>query len=128
MAENVTLVADFVPDVKASADLRTHQFKLVQFDSTGVRLAIPDASSGGFWVLGNKPNSGEACQLVSHPNVTKTVCATIIPRNAFVGSVLSGGLVSPLTYSQVASGLAIGKAVTAAATGSGEIISVKVYW
>ena len=127
MAHNFTLVADFNVDVRAAMDLRSFQYRVVQFDANGVRLASADPASGGFWVLGNKPNSGQDCTLVGGPNLTKTVCATIIPRNAFVGQVLSGGLVSPavVVVGSFTLGI-IGKAITASTVGSGEIITVRL--
>lgn len=127
MAANVTLVADFNVDVRADTDLRSAQYRVVQYNATGVHLASnASVGSGGFWILGNKPNSGQDCQLVGGPNLTKTVVATIIPRNSFV-YVVSGGLVGLSTNQGSLDLTCIGKAITASGTGSGEIITVRLW-
>ena len=124
MAETIQLVADFTPDVKAVTDLRSYQYFLVQFDAGGVRLANDlTAQSGGYWVLGNKPNSGQACQLVGGPNIYKTVVQSTLARDQFltcVGSGMAGvcAVTSPALF--------VARALMPTTVGCGELVMVKL--
>lgn len=127
MAEELTLVPNFTPTVKAAQDLRTWQYKAVRFDSGGVRPATTNIESGQAYVLGNKPNSGHACELVSRTNHTKASAG---------GTILAGQIIT-FTSSQVfvaTSGnfagdsnaiLVMGTAITGCLSGSIFTLSVK---
>ena len=119
MAEEITVVGGFTPDVGAAADLRTHQWKLVQFTAAGVKLADAVGSAGlAPFVLWNAPNSGGFCTLVGGPNVAKLWAEVAITRGRYVApsAVASGfAVMSPVTSLTVG---AIGLALSACASGS----------
>lgn len=127
MAEELTLVPNFTPVVKAVQDLRAWQYKAVRFDNGGVRPATTTIDSGPAFVLANKPNSGHACELVSRTNHTK----------ASAGGTITAGAIITYTTSQVfvaTSGtfagdsnaiLVMGNAVTGCASGSIFTLAVK---
>lgn len=108
--ESITTITEV-----AGADLRTHQFKFVTYDSSGrVVLAGDDATAIG--VLQNDPNVGEAAT-VAISGIAKVVCG---------GAVTRGGTVS-VGANGVAKNTGAGSAIVGFAreTGaSGRIISI----
>lgn len=84
MAFAESVVQDLSHSPRATTDFQTHQYKPVMLDPAGVVFASTDIGSltaSAIYVLGNKPDSGEACQLVNAPNVTKALCT----GSAFIG-------------------------------------------
>lgn len=122
MAIEVQVVAPITPDVKAAADLRTHQYKAVRFDAGGVRLATSDANSGPAYILWNKPNSGSACTLVGPPNIVKAIAAAAVVRGNWiqVSAVTSGFLAVGSDQSATRMGVAV------SACASGSIFSLHI--
>lgn len=113
MAHDIIFTAAITPNVKAAADLRTYQHKVVVFDSGGVKAASV-ATSGHLWVLGNKPNSGETCTLYSTPNVVKIMTNAAVGYNTFVTLSNTGTVVSVGSRSTGT----VGVALTSVASGS----------
>ena len=72
----------------AGADLRTHQFKFVSVNSSGlVVLTGDDARAQG--VLLNAPNTGEAAE-VSIDGIVKVECGAAVTRGGRVASGANG--------------------------------------
>lgn len=72
----------------AAADLRTHQFKFVEVNSSGqAALCADDAHADG--VLQNDPNTGEAA-IVTIFGVTKVKCGAAVTRGGNVSSGANG--------------------------------------
>ena len=113
MAENVTLVANLAPDVTAFQDFRAHQYKAVNFGAAGVKFSTAAVNSGPCYVLGNKPNSGEACELVSQGNVTKAIAGDTVARNNWITVTASAYFVA----GSDGSAIKVGVAWSAAASG-----------
>jgi len=82
----------------AGMDLRSYQYYPVQaFPSAGVLLVSGDAGSHRachVYVLGNRPNSGQAAELINAPNVTKAYLE---------GTVVDG---TPMTWGASGAGFA----------------------
>ena len=114
MAHDITLVPYVTPGVTAVQDFRTHQHKAVRFDAGGVRFSDTSANSGPCFILGNKPNSGEACTLVGPVNVTKAIAGLAVLTGNWVTVAVSGFCVP----GSDASALLMGVAMTGAASGS----------
>ena len=119
MAEQITLHAN-LPGLAAVTDLRAFQWKAVRMDGGGVRPATTDADSGPVYVLGNKPNSGQACELVSIGNVTKAVAGDTVSVGALVTITTSQTFVatSASFTGNSLSVLIVGQAFTAAVSGT----------
>ena len=72
----------------AGADLRTHQFKFVTYNSSGLLvLAGDDATAIG--VLQNAPNTGEAAT-VAISGILKVKCGGVVTRGATVSVGANG--------------------------------------
>lgn len=116
MASENIFTAFITPDVTAAADLRTHQYKVVNFGAAGIQLATA-TGSGPLWILANKPNSGDACALIGVPNIAKVYVDSATLRNQFIG--LSGATSGVATVMGSAGQLGyFGVALTAVASGS----------
>jgi hypothetical protein len=97
----------------AGADLRTHQFKLVEINTSGQIVLAATAGQRCLGVLQNEPNTGEPAD-VAVAGISKCVAG---------GTIDEGDLITPQVTT--ASGLAtstaannvIGRAVTPAASG-----------
>lgn len=76
MAEELNLNPFITAPVKSALDLSPHQYKLVQYSSAGVKLAVASVGSGPGYVLMNDPKSGQACTLNVAGNITKAVAGT----------------------------------------------------
>jgi hypothetical protein len=125
MAETIQFIADWTPDVRAASDLRSYQYFAVTFGAGGVTLTDPNfgAGSGAVWVLGNKPNSGQACQLVGAPNIYKTVAATTILRDQWLTTAPVSGMVQPGSAGSVP---LVGIALMPTLVGCGELVMTKL--
>lgn len=125
MAETIQLVADWTPDVKASSDLRSYQYFCVCFNAAGVYLtdSAYATGSGAVWILGNKPHSGQPCQLVGGPNIYKTVVATTVVRNQWLVAAINSGMVGVGSFASVGR---VGIALMPTTVGSGELIMAKL--
>lgn len=111
-----------VISLPASADLSSHQFKIVAIDSAG-RVALPSGSVGAIiGVLQNKPaGTAEAAQ----------VAIGGVSRCQSGGSIASGDLVKSdaggLGLSTTTTGnTIIGRALSAEAVGSGYLFEVQI--
>lgn len=72
-----------LPGIVAGADLRTHQFKFVKLDSSGNAVLASVAGEGVIGVLQNKPNVGEAAQIMTI-GVTRIIAAASQTLPAFI--------------------------------------------
>ena len=76
-------LSDITPPVGAGADLRTHQYKAVRLGSGGVVLtAAVQVNSGPVFILQNKPNSGDHCELATTGQIAKAIAGAAIPLGA----------------------------------------------
>ena len=122
MAEAVTLIGNLTPNVTAASDLRTAQFKAVSIFPNGVRLADQtNSAAAAALILANKPNSGQACELVSLANVGRIVVASTNNIGDWLVPIGATGLAGTSSAGNTA---AMGIAMTAAATGSGQLVSL----
>jgi hypothetical protein len=99
----------------AAADLRTHQFKWVTVNSSGlVALTGDDAAADG--VLLNAPNAGEAAT-VQIGGITKVKCGGVVTRGGLVASGAAG-----VAKNADTNALTMGRALETGA--SGRVISI----
>ena len=126
MAEAVTLIGNLTPNVTAATDLRTAQFKAVSIFPNGVRLADQtNSAAAAALILANKPNSGQACELVSLANVGRVIVASTNNIGDWLAPVGATGLVGVASWNTAGGPPAgMGIAMTAAATGSGQLVSL----
>lgn len=109
---------------RASADLRTHQYKVVEVSGADTVALANAATDVGFGILDNKPNLGEAAEVV-HLGRTQAVVdgsGTAIAAGDWLGPNASGVLVRKATADFSVCARALGAATTA-----GAIISVFVF-
>ena len=117
MAEEISVVGGFTPDVGAAADLRTHQWKLVQFGAGGVKLAVNDQGSGGAFALWATANSGGFVTLAGAPNVVKAYADGAMVRGSWV-KVSTNTSGWALAAGSAGSAGIVGVALSACASGS----------
>ena len=124
MAEAVTLIGNVTPNVPAVKDLRTNQFNFVMIFPSGVNVAdVTNSVGNAVLVLNNKPNSGQACELVSLANIGRVFVASTCNIGDWLAPVGTTGLAGPIPVAATNSA-AVGFAMTAAATGSGQLVSI----
>jgi hypothetical protein len=99
----------------AGADLRTHQYKFVSINSSGlIVLASDDAAADG--VLLNDPNTGEAAN-VAIGGIVKVKCGASVTRGGLVATGANGAAKNVDT-----SAASLGRALETGA--NGRIISI----
>lgn len=104
-----------LPSFAAGADLRTHQFKAVNGGAAEKQVVLADAGEAVFGILQNKPNTGEAAEIMNK-GVTKAIAGASVTLFARVEVGTSGRLIN------LASGIPVGFALEAGA--ADEIITV----
>jgi hypothetical protein len=65
-----------IPALLAAADLRTHQYKLVNLNASG-QVALAGSGTRAIGVLQNKPNTGEVCEII-HDGISKVVLGATV--------------------------------------------------
>ena len=111
------------PTVGAAADLTAHQFKAVRLTAGGVRLtAAVDVNSGPVFVLQNKPNSGDHCQLAATGQVTKAIAGAAVLIGTHVTINTSAQFITA-SFTNIGSEVVAGVAWAAAAA-AGDVFAV----
>lgn len=107
----------------AGADLSSNQFYLLKLNSSGNAVLATGAGSPLIGVLQNKPENGEAAEVMV-AGVAKVIAGATIDEADIITANASGKALSVTTKSLTFSGYAIGQAITAGATG--EYVSVLI--
>lgn len=109
----------------ASADLRTHQFKFVKLYSTaGQVAAIAAATDLPIGVLQNKPNTGEACEIVCIGKTKLQADAALATIGTQIGTSADGQADAKVNGTDPTE-YVLGQTLSAAAN-AGEIISAVI--
>lgn len=105
---------------KASEDLSSKQFYIVQMDSSGDMEVGESATDLLLGVLQDKPESGQV-GCYRHEGTSKVVASAAIAIGAYVTTTNAGKAVTTTTQGDIV----IGKALEAAAT-DGDIIEIQL--
>ena len=100
----------------ASADLSSHQFKVVNFDSSGELQLAAVAGAGGYILL-DKPDAQGINGTILLVGKGKAIAGDTIAKGAFLTNEVTTGHVVALTGAAGASEVIVGIALDAAADG-----------
>lgn len=78
-----------VPGFSAGADLRTHQYKFVEISGAGAVGLCNAATDAPFGVLQNKPNTGEAAEVLAF-GVSKVSSDAALAAGVLIGTSADG--------------------------------------
>lgn len=102
-------IPGFKHTLLAGVDLRTSQFRFVDVNNAG-RAVLPTVNGRAIAVIQNKPNTGEACELM-FTGISKVVASAPITAGANVTTGADGRVATAAAGNRV-----VGIALEAAAT------------